>query len=358
MDPSKFLLGLLFFLTTSLSYAQPPLTSYLQSHHFSFSLDSGFNNTTSNQLKLSLKDKKLVLQAEGGSHSLNFYTTLPFVWIRFLHENFGLTHAFFEMGRTTSLLINQYLQTGDTGSMPPAINKTLWRSLYAYNATLPPAQRITTLGPDFESRASYLKAMKLLLPATDSPSDIKQAIDLIKNTSDTLKVCDSIIRINDALKESLTRHKASFQQWLGPNYPIFEGIVLNHRNCNDRYNNRNPNMASNFLGFDAELKDPIYYGELGEAHTLLNNHNTVGAILNRSGPFGGKVAVCNLYCYNCTATEEVSNWPLKKIEPDIIKYFLPLCKPGFTLFDLSGDDPSIKKYREYGQFLIIARDQQ
>ena len=33
------------------------------------------------------------------------------------------------------------------------------------------------------------------------------------------------------------------------------------------------------------------------------------------------------------------------------------CKSDFTLFDLTGDDPIIKKFQVYGQFLIIARNQ-
>ena len=32
-------------------------------------------------------------------------------------------------------------------------------------------------------------------------------------------------------------------------------------------------------------------------------------------------------------------------------------KSDFTLFDLTGDDPIIKKFQVYGQFLIIARNQ-
>lgn len=68
--------------------------------------------------------------------------------------------------------------------------------------------------------------------------------------------------------------------------------------------------------------------------------------------------VVNLYCYNCTTPEEqVSNWPFQKIEGDILKYFIPYCKSGFTLFDLSDNNDLIKKYSAYGQFLIIAKDQ-
>lgn len=103
--------------------------------------------------------------------------------------------------------------------------------------------------------------------------------------------------------------------------------------------------------------DNIYYGELGMAHTILKN-KVAASLINDLPQFKDKVCVVNLYCYNCTTEKEkVSNWPLKKIDNDIQKYFLPLCVSDFTLFDLSENSELTKKYRDYGQFLIIAKDQ-
>ena len=117
-------------------------------------------------------------------------------------------------------------------------------------------------------------------------------------------------------------------------------------------------MAENFLALDREITAPVYYGEFGMAHTILKNHRLLASIINDSAPFKNKVAVINLYCYNCTTPEEgASNWALNGIEKDILRYFLPLCEGDFTLFDLSGSDPVVAPYRAYGQFLIVAKGQ-
>ena len=73
-------------------------------------------------------------------------------------------------------------------------------------------------------------------------------------------------------------------------------------------------MAENFLAFDREIKAQVYFGEFGEVHTILKNRD-LASIINASPPFMGKVAVIDLYCYDCsTPAEAVSNWPLNGME--------------------------------------------
>lgn len=353
MKKALFIICLIGTLTT---YAQNDLNQYLKTHSYSFSLDKGFDQSTSDVLQQKLSQYKIVLQAEGGSHYLDIYTQLPFVWLSFLNTRFGLTRFFFETGHSADLLFNKYLETGDT-SYIFIKDKTFWRLLYAFNAGLPENKRITTLGIDFESSYTYVKALKLILPSTVPPVNIQPSIELIKAANDTFRNCDYILSIKSELKKNLLNNKESFIQYFGDKYLDFERLVLNAGSCKDKYKNRNNNMAANFLAFDKAFNNTVYYGELGEAHTVLINKNTA-SILNNSAAFKDKVCVVNLYCYNCTTPEEkVSNWPLAKIEKDILQYFLPYCTSDFTLFNLSDKSDIIKKYSEYGQFLIIAKDQ-
>ncbi|MDB5253439.1 MAG: hypothetical protein JWP27_2608, partial [Flaviaesturariibacter sp.] len=68
--------------------------------------------------------------------------------------------------------------------------------------------------------------------------------------------------------------------------------------------------------------------------------------------------VINTYCYNCTTEKEsVSNWQLHKLEKEILEKLLPYCVSDFTLFDFSSDAKVIRKFRDVGQFLIIAKNQ-
>ncbi len=155
----------------------------------------------------------------------------------------------------------------------------------------------------------------------------------------------------------LAGHEQDFKAYLGSAYADFEKIIRNNGSCKDPLRNRNGHMAENFLALDREITAPVYYGEFGMAHTILKNKD-LASIINDTNSMKGKVAVINLYCYACaTPEEQVSNWPLKDIEDDILRYFLPLCEGDFTLFDLSGNNPIVAPYRAYGQFLIVAKGQ-
>ena len=353
---AKFLIVFILILSSHSGSAQEDLHQYLATHHYSFFLDKGFDETTAQILKQKIGNYKLVLQAEGGSHYLHFYGQLQFLWLQFLSKNFGLTHFFGESGHSSDMLLNKYLDTGDTSYIFVA-DKTFWRSLYHFNSSLPSDKQLRYFGIDFESRRTYIKGLKLILPALESPPNIKPFIDLIKNADDTISDCDYIININSNLRKAFIHNANTFSEYLREYYSDFEKIVLNKGNCKDVYKDRNNNMATNFLSFDKDFKNNMYYGELGEAHTVLLNKNTA-SIINGYSDFKDKVCVINLYCYNCTTLQETpSNWPLNKIEKDILTYLLPYCLSDFTLFDLS-DSPEIsKKYGQYGQFLIIAKNQ-
>jgi hypothetical protein len=358
----------LFFITflTLTAYGQEDLGRYLRTHHYSFSPDSGFDARTQDTLRQRLKGYQLVLQAEGGSHYLTMYTKLPLLWIRFLRAQFGLRHFFREMGYTQGVLMNRFLDTGDTTFLL-AKGKSSWTDLYAYNRGLDSSGRVHVFGIDFERPLTYIRGLRLILPDTAlfgdgaSPKEggerVRAAIGLIRDANDTLADCDYILDINRRLRKGLLQDSASFRRYLGGAYREFARIVWNGKDCGDTLRNRNDNMAANFLAVAGEYGESMYFGELGEAHTVLNNRD-VGSLIDRSPGFYGKVATVNLYCYQCsTPREAISNWPLRGIEKDILADFLPWCTGDFTLFDLNGSSPLIAKYKAYGPFLIIARNQ-
>lgn len=336
--------------------AQNDIREYLKTHHYSFSPITGFDGPTTNVLKQKFSNYKLILQGEGGSHFLNVYKTLPSLWIKFLNTHFGLTHFFMEAGHSSDILLNKYLETGDESYLY-VNDKTFWRAIYGHNSTLPANNKLKYFGIDFESRLTYVQAMKSILPGTMPPQVIRSFIDLIKNANDSAKDCGYILSLNSKLKKALPGFRKEFAEFYKDQFIDFEKMVMNKGNCNDVYRNRNKNMYLNFLSFTREFNKPIYYGELGEAHTILKTKNTA-YLINNSEEFKDKVCVINLYCHNCkTSIEDVSNWPLKNIEKDIQEYFLPYCNSDFTIFDVSDKTEITEKYRAYGQFLIIAKNQ-
>ncbi len=357
---TKLFSTLILTLWTLTSPAQDNLDSYLKTHHYSFTLDKGFDQPTSDILKQKLRKYKLVLLGEGGSHYLQFYEPLRFVWVKFLSSNFGLTHFFMEFGHSSDILCNQYLQTSDTSYLPKARftrNKIFWTNLSSYNSSLEENKRMKSFGIDFERTHSYCKALKSLLLDKTPPEKIRSAIELIKTSNDTLYDCDYILSLNSKLKDALDKYQDDFKKYFTENFNDFKLIVQNNGNCKDALRNRNRNMVANFLSFDKIFNGNIYYGQLGMAHTVLLNKNTAYN-LNASPNFKDKICVINTYCDNCTTTEEpVSNWQLHKIEKDILQQLLKYCATDFTLFDFSDNNETINKFRAYGQYLIIAKNQ-
>lgn len=281
---------ILIFILTAVSrvmFAQSPLSEYLSTHHYAFTLE-GFDKRTSDTLQEKLSPYRVVLQAEGGSHFLSFYHALPLLWIKFLHERFSMTNFFLEGGHTADILLNKYLATGDT-SYIFVQDKVFWKSLYNYNATLPTGTQLRFFGIDFESERIYIKGLKTLLPAGEPPEKIRLAINLIKNADTALVNCDDIVRMNKQLKKALEANPVLFKEYFGDKYRDFENVVMNEGSCKDKYKNRNDHMASAFLAANKYLDNHMYYGELGQAHTVLTNKNTA-SIINSDPGFENKYA--------------------------------------------------------------------
>jgi hypothetical protein len=340
------------------SKSQSTLGEYLRAHQYAFSLTQGFDGRTGAMLTEKLAPYKLVLEAEGGSHFLTIYEQLHFTWLKFLNENFGTIQYFRESGNSTAVVYNEYFRTGDTSFLFFPRRK-LWTNLYAYNQSLPETKRIANYGIDFDGPWTYVKALQLILPATAPPPGIADAINQVKKADLLSDDCDYIIGINKILKRSLEANRQSYIDFLEKRYNDFERIVTNGATCKDTRKDRNPNLAANFLSFDKVFNQRMYYASLGSAHTDLSRRVTAASIINHSEQFKGKICVVNLFCDNCSTPEEglASNWTFREIEKEVAAYFLPLCTSDFTLFDLTGDDPLIKKFASHGQFLIIARNQ-
>ncbi len=357
----KILLSNILALLCLTSSAQTDLSQYLEKNKYSFSLDKGFDKQTIDSLKIKFKDFKLILQAEGGSHYLKFYSKLHLLWAKTLSKNLGVRNIFLEFGAPAAVCVNNYLKAGDSTKLFTSLylknkpNMELWKPYFDYNKNS--NSKISFFGIDFNRPSSYLKALKQLLPENQPNESISKAIEIIKGGDETNNDCSYILKLNSKLKEDLNNNKQEFMNFIGKNYLDFERIIINEGTCKDERRNRNYNMVDNFLLFDSIVNDNLYYGELGMAHTILKN-KVFASILNEKQNFKNKVCVINIYCHNCSTPEEkVSNYPLSKIEDDIINYFLPLCSSDFTIFDLSGSSELVSKYKEYGQFLILAKNQ-
>jgi len=349
----------LFLLAVADLRAQSDIHDYLKTHSYAFTLESGFDSTAQAILKQKFAPYKVILQGEGGSHYLKMYNELPAMWLSLLNSHFGVTHFFGESGHSSDILINHYFKTGDTGYLFPR-NKAWATKLYQLNNALSKTGGLTYFGIDFEGSRQYVNAIKLLLPGNAVvPEPIRPDIELIKGADGSIVDCIYILSINAALKKSIAINKPLFESYFGAKYADLERMVFNGRTCKETLRDRNPNMAANFISFDQLFQQPMYFGELGMAHTSLNTRASFASIINNTKEFKNKVCVINLYCDNCSTKEEgpSSNWQLGKIEKDIITLFLPFCKSTFTLFDLTENPGLVGKYSVYGQFLVIAKKQ-
>lgn len=335
-------------------HAQPGLDAYLSAHAYPFTLDSGFDARTRDSLRHRLQGYRLILQAEGGSHDLSIYTRLPLLWIAYLNQQFGLRHFFLEAGHGSDVLERQYLRTEDSAFILVR-DKAFWKGLYAYDQSLPEDRRVLPGGGvDFERARTCIPALKLLWKQTRALPDVLRTSDrLLADAPDTTRDCDTLLALLKALNRECTRFEPQFREYLGSAYGDFADMVRNPGSCKDVFRNRNGHMASRLLDFAAREGDPLYYGEFGEAHTVLHTKASLAHLVNEAPGWEGRVCTVNLYCYQCTADESVNNWPLKPLEADILEHCLPLCNGPFTLFDVSG----LSRFSAYGAFLIVARGQ-
>ena len=131
LSSMKFLSVFILIFSTLTVLAQDDSTNYLETHHYSFSLDKGFDNQASDILKQKLQNYKLVILGESGSHYLQFYNPLRFFFIKFVSEHFGMTHFLMETGHSTDILWNKFLETGDTAYLStyknPSSIKSNWQ---------------------------------------------------------------------------------------------------------------------------------------------------------------------------------------------------------------------------------------
>lgn len=351
----KFIFTLALFLTQINIYGQEGLKKYLSEHHYSFTLNEGFTPIATIKLKEKFSNYKVIIQSESGSHHMNLYYHLPLMWIKFFNKNFGLKHFFYEGGADIAFLENLYLHSQDTVHLIPR-HARIFENFKKMNSLLD--SKVFTFGIDFNSPRNYIMALKALQPSSVPPASIERNATLITEADTTTINCTRMVKLNKKLRAGLQHHEQDYKKYFGLLYPDFHRIINQKGTCKDVYRDRNSNLAANFLSFDAVVNDSIYFGELGMAHTLLNRKNTAAYKINESSKFKNKVAIINMYCHNCTSSvEATSNWALKGIEHDIMEYFLPLCSSNFTLFDLSEDTILINKYRAYGQFLMIVKNQ-
>lgn len=197
----KFVCTVFFVLFCLTAFSQQDLNKYLSSHSYGFSLDKGFDQSTTDTLKLKLKNYKLIIQAEGGSHDLNIYDKLPVLWVKFLNKNFGLRHFFLEFSHASAVCVNKFLESGDTSFLFGG-NKEYWQQYRSLNSKLDPPNQVHLFGIDFNRPSSYLKSLRILLPLSQPPENIKNDIKLIKSSDNSSIDCDGVLKINSSIKKT------------------------------------------------------------------------------------------------------------------------------------------------------------
>lgn len=264
----------LFLLNMVPFFSRPQSLSRLTTHKYGFTLDHGFDARTRDSLRVLLKPYRLVLQAEGGSHDLSIYLRLPLVWIHFLQENFGMRHFFFENGHGGAVLEREYLRTGDT-SMLHLRYTAFWQNLRAAGLDASPGG-----GVDFERPRQSVAALQLLWKNPPPPS-LTAAAAMV---ADTNRSCDAWLKRINFLQKELQTHESDVKAYLGDKYQDFSDIINNPGSCRDALKNRNPHMAERLIAFAAAENEPIYFGEFGEAHTVLNSKHSLAISPSSTSP--------------------------------------------------------------------------
>lgn len=359
-----------FFSITT--FGQKDINSYLSNHHYTFTLDRGFDDSTQHILREKLSNVKVIIQGEISHVIPSFYDSLNFIWLSFLNKEYGLKHYFLEWGVAASYLENNYLQTGDSLLLPNIYTKNRIRNIRKYNLTKPTHLQLSSCGLDFERLSTYKQAIIKLIPNKKIPSQLQIPITQLHLLNDDMSVRNkALIKVNKLFLKAMNNNEDTLEFFFGSNYSFFKEIITNPHSLAKSSagiagKHRDKLLADNFIKFDSVNHENKYFVQIGMGHTVLKRYGkdklllpkrVFSNYLNNNASFKEKTSIVNVYSYNCfDKYGKIANNLFKKIDDDIQRYFLPYCESHYTLFDLSENPELANKYSEYGQFLIIIKD--
>ena len=301
---------LFIFFNTAVSlclWAQSSLEDYLQVHAQAVSLD--FQEDLSiPSLDTSLASYRFFISGE--FHGVSSNHKIKFKLLKYLHQKANVRYLIIESGYSSAFLLNQFLANGDTTLLCGyyLAEKVFWQHLRTFNQTLSEDEQVQVIGIDFERDEAFLKAMKLLLPATQPPQAIGPGIVALRQLVEDSITGDKRVKIIKAVQKNLKRNSALYENYFKENYIIFRKIIDNPVPLTPR-TKRDKFAYKNMLEEYHSKGGGNYYAQYGISHVNLTFGNIAGLLnAQEDSPFKSKVLVLMPLYINCMARHKNEVW--------------------------------------------------
>ena len=341
-----------------ISHAQDTtrLREYLLRHRYAIDLNSGHSF---DMLPGLMKGKNLFVLGEGGSHELELYNTLkPAILDQLVNQN--LKYFFIELGRSTALLLDEYLHNATPGCESAFTNGC--EIMEHERTTFKKGNNFKVVGIDFETRIDFYTEMKRLFGHMDLeklPASKALLTNLLDSTCLKMTHKDFMKFYREKRKE-FYENKIAIKQELGDKYNELEYVVTNHNTTRPNLD-RNPAMTRNLLHEISPVDtSAVYFLSIGMAHSLACEHYSVVYKLCKNEQLENKILVMNLHCDNCSVNGRKleDKTPMRFLNhEDILNCFRSAANSELVLFDLSQLPPEFSYIKKYGDLLLFAKNQ-
>lgn len=256
----------------------------------------------------------------GESHGVGRNDSVKMSFLKYLNQNFKIRYLIEESGYCGSIIINQFLQTGNEELIIDLMNShektysysnekyNFYIDLYQYNQSLPEKEKIKVIGIDIQHNVAYGRKVLSSMEHhnKEKPDAVQKVFDLI--TSGTGNGEELIININSAM-DMVEVNSDIFKEYFGRDYMDFYFGLLGIKQAEVFY--RSKNFASreayileNFSQLFMELEIDKCFGMFGSIHVFLDHGfletKALANYLNTEfEPTKNKVLSINCIYHNC-----------------------------------------------------------
>ena len=263
------------------------------------------------------ENKRVFFIAE--THELAINTNYQFFFLKYLHEYANVRNLITEYSYGTSLLIDKYLNTGDTIFLQAIPNnkyelfREYWNKIYLWNKNLPTDQHISIYGVGRFNWPIIAPIYFCLPDDKEMPEELKSEISIVKqlyesNSSPSYYGDEFDSKDNQKLRKSLRRKLQKYPElksYFGSNYIHVKKIVNNHA----AYKPTDVSMFKNFNELQDNIKGNLMI-VFGSYHCFLDRwehkYDPLAKLINESADFRNQVFSTFGYFDNCTSARGIT----------------------------------------------------
>lgn len=231
----------------------------------------------------SMELEKYNIYLIGEEHGISSNKDIKVAFTKYLNQNQGVHYVMEEMGYCDTILLTEFLKTGDKNLIVKYINNNkksfrytnetydYYMELYEYNQTLPEDEQIMLVGIDVQH--DWQNGLKIIstLGNTEKemPKPVKNVFEIINKEHPTL---EEITLAMDATENNLDIFKEYYQNDYVDFYFGLRSIYQYYIFSNSQNHSlREKYISENFKDMYTEFKIDKCFGMFGEQHVWLNH---------------------------------------------------------------------------------------